>query len=263
MNKVKIFQDLHAGSVPFILPNAWNLGSARMIEKAGFKAIATTSAGIAFSQGHADGGFIDPELMFLEMAKIVAGVSLPVTVDIENGYGDVGATIKRVKAFGGVGANIEDADGRTQADLFEIPKACHQIRLAKEAAGPDFVLNARIDTYLTGQDDCLSQSIARGLAYVEAGADCIFIPGVVDKAEIKKLVESIPGPINILGGVSAQPLSLKDFHECGVTRITTGGSLMRATFATLQNSLHELSEDGDFSYATNAISDQDMNDIFS
>lgn len=263
MSKAKIFQDLHEQSEPFIIPNAWNAGSARLIEMAGFKAIATTSAGIAYSHGVVDGGLIDHELMFEEMAKIVAAVSIPVTTDIEIGYGNIAKTIERVKSFGSVGANIEDADGRTLDDLFEIEKACAQITDAKQAAGLDFIVNARTDTYLTGHPDALAESIRRGQAYVEAGADCIFIPGVVDMDEIKKMVKEIPGPINILGGVSQKPLTLSDYAKCGVTRITTGGSLMRATFATLENSLNEMMGTGEFGYATKAISDDRMNEMLS
>lgn len=261
MSKAKIFQDLHENPEPFIMPNAWNGGSARLIEMAGFKAIATTSAGIAYSHGVVDGGLIDPELMFEEMAKIVDAVSIPVTTDIEIGYGDIGKTIERVKSFGSVGANIEDSDGRTLDDLFEIEKACAQITDAKEAAGLDFILNARMDTYLTGHPDVLAETIKRGQAYVEAGADCVFIPGMVDKGEIKKIVKEIPGPINILAGVSEKPLTLSDYAECGITRITTGGSLMRATFATLENSLNEMMNIGGFGYATSAISDDRMNEM--
>jgi len=263
MPKAKTFQSLHDQSVPFIMPNAWNGGSARLIEMAGFKALATTSAGIAYSHGVVDGGLIDPELMFEEMAKIVAAVSIPVTTDIEIGYGNIAKTIQRVKGFGSVGANIEDSDGRTLDDLFEIEKACAQITDAKEAAGLDFILNARMDTYLTGHPDALAESIKRGQAYVEAGADCVFIPGVVDKDEIKKMVKEIPGPINILAGVSEKPLTLLDYAECGVTRITTGGSLMRATFAALENGLNEIMNEGRFGYATNAISDDRMNKMLS
>jgi 2-methylisocitrate lyase-like PEP mutase family enzyme len=261
MTKAQIFKKLHEQSLPFILPNAWNGGSARLIEMAGFKAVATTSAGIAFSHGLADGGFLDPELMFEEMAKIVAAVSIPVTTDIEIGYGNIAKTIERVKAFGSVGANIEDTDGRFLENLFEIKRACEQITDAKQAGGDDFVINARVDTYLVGHPDALAQSIERGQAYVEAGADCVFIPGVTDKDDIKKLVKEIPGPINILGGVSQHPLNLADYRECGVARISTGGSLMRATFATLENSLKEMMQTGDFTYATHAISDARMNEM--
>lgn len=233
-----------------------------MIEIAGFKAIATTSAGIAYSHGVVDGGKIDPELMFDEMEKIIAAVSIPVSTDIESGYGDIPKTIERIKSIGSVGANIEDSNGRTLDDLFEISRACAQVTEAKQCAGPEFIINARVDTYLTGHPDALAESIRRGIAYAEAGADCVFIPGVANREEIKRLVQEIPAPINMLAGVTATPLSLTDFAQCGVTRITTGGSLMRATFATLHNSLKKMQQDGDFSYATKAICDDQMNQMF-
>lgn len=262
MTKAKAFKVLHSQSTPFVMPNAWNGGSARMIEMAGFKAIATTSAGIAYSHGVVDGGTIDPELMFDEMASIIDAVSVPVSTDIESGYGDIRRTIERVKKLGSVGANIEDSEGRTLDDLLEISRAIAQIEAAKETAGPDFIINARVDTYLTGHPDALAESIKRGIAYVEAGADCVFIPGVADIAAITQLVKNIPAPINMLAGVTMSPLTLADFSKCGVTRITTGGSLMRASFATLENCLKEMWLDGDFSYATKAISDERMNQMF-
>ncbi len=259
--KAKFFFDLHHKDVPFILPNAWDGGSAKMIARAGFPAVATTSAGIAYSHGVPDGNNLDPDIMFGVVERIVRAVDVPVTMDMETGYGDIAKTIHRILEIGAVGANLEDACGAGINDLFDLDTAVEAIKTAKEAiAGRTFVLNARCDAYLTGQPDALDQALIRGRAYAAAGADCVFIPGVVDLSEIKTLVQEIDAPINILGGVSSQPLCLEDFRQLGVNRITTGGSLMRGTYGHLDRTLGQLKDQGRFDYAIDAIPDTAMND---
>ena len=259
MNKAGIFRELHNASEPLVLPNAWDIGSARLMEIAGFKAIATTSAGIAFAHGLADGNHLAPEIVFEDVAAIIKSVSIPVTMDIETGYGDVAGSILQAKVIGAVGANIEDATGTTPDDLFDIHHACDAVALAKQAGGQDFFLNARTDTYLTNHTYALKETILRGNAYVESGADCVFIPGVNSKEDIKTLVNEINAPINILAGVGQTPLSMNDYKECGVTRVTTGGSLVRKAYTAMMLSLDDIKEAGDFSYAAKTISHNDMN----
>jgi len=258
-SQAQTFFALHQDDEPFILPNVWDAGSAKLVERAGFPAIATTSAGIAYSHGVPDGNNLDPELMFAAVERIVRAVSVPVTMDMETGYGDIARTIARIFDVGAVGANLEDAGGEGVDDLFDLTYALEAIGQAKDAiAGRTFVLNARCDAYLTGQVDALDQAVMRGRAYAEAGADCVFIPGVVDYDEIRTLVSEIKAPINILGGVSAKPLSLADYRALGVRRISTGGSLMRATYAHLNRTLNDLSNAGSFDYAVEAIPDAQM-----
>lgn len=259
--KAQTFYKLHHQDVPFILPNAWDAGSAKMIARTGFCAVATTSAGIAYSHGVPDGNNLDPDIMFDVVERIVHAVDIPVTMDMEAGYGDITQTINRIFEIGAVGANLEDAGGDGVDDLFDLETALDAIKTAKEAiAGRTFVLNARCDTYLTNQPDALDQAIVRGRAYAAGGADCVFIPGVVKHEEIRTLVKEIKAPVNILGGVSATPLSLKDYTDLGVKRITTGGSLMRATYGHLNRTLAQLHGEGRFDYAVDAITDATIND---
>jgi 2-methylisocitrate lyase-like PEP mutase family enzyme len=263
MNKAEKFKALHHQSMPFVLPNVWDAGGAYLVESMGFPAIATTSAGIAYSNALPDGSILATDLIFETIAKIVQAVSLPVTADIESGYGDIAGSIKKLKTLGVVGANIEDAVGAGLDDLLPFQEAVAAVVAAKAAGGDDFVLNARTDTFLTGQPDALKLAIERGNAFVEAGADCIFIPGAKEKADIATLVKEIPAPINIVAGLSGTPLSLEEYGACGVKRISTGGSLMRRCFAALEESLTEMKDNGTFNYAKAATPDATMNALMS
>lgn len=261
VNKAELFKSLHFGEEPFVLPNAWNAGSARMMEMAGFQAIATTSAGIAFSHGLPDGSNLSVDIIFDELKKIIKAVKVPVTCDIETGYGDIAGAVLQIKIMGAVGCNIEDAGGRTGNDLFDIHQACDTVSEAKEISGDDFFINARTDTYLTGHPHALKESILRGNAYVDAGADCVFIPGVKAINDIVTLVNEIDAPVNILAGVGENPLTVHELKDCGVKRISTGGSLARHAFGALENALTEI-KDGSFGYAGDAIPDDRMNELF-
>ena len=185
---------LHAGP-GFVLPNAWDAGSARILEQVGFPAIATTSAGIAWSCGVPDGGALDRDTMLEHIGRIVAAVGVPVTADLEAGYGDtaddVGRTVARAVELGAVGANLEDA-GR--GGLFGIDEAVDRLAAARAAApSGTFVLNARTDTYFAGTTgDVFAETVERAVRYVEAGADCVFVPGVVEEDTIRRLAAAIP-----------------------------------------------------------------------
>ncbi len=259
MTKVDIFRELHHQPEPFILPNVWDAGGAYLAQKMGFKAIATTSAGIAFSNGLPDGSVIDPKLIFETVAKIVGVVDLPVTADIESGYGDISGSIKCLKKMGVVGANIEDLGGD---QLLSFDDAVSAIVEAKKTAGADFILNARTDTYLTNQPNALEMAIERGQAFVEAGADCIFVPGAKNKSDIATLVCEINAPINIVAGLKGEQLTLDEYNRLGVKRVSTGGSLMRRCFATLENALQEIQGQGTFEYSRDAIPDATINELF-
>jgi 2-methylisocitrate lyase-like PEP mutase family enzyme len=250
---------LHTGP-GFVLPNAWDAGSARILEQVGFPAIATTSAGIAWSLGVPDGGVLDRATMLEHVSRIVAAVSVPVTADLEAGYGDtaddVGDTMARAAALGAVGANIEDArrDG-----LFGIDQAVDRIAAARAAApSGTFVLNARTDTYFAGAGgDVLAETVERAVRYIEAGADCVFVPGVVEEDTIRRLAEAVPGPLNVVAGL-ANTIDAPTLFSLGVKRVSLGGSLARASLSMLERAGRELLGPGTLGFLDDAIGYADL-----
>ena len=253
---------LHEGP-GFILPNAWDAGSARILEQIGFPAIATTSAGIAWSLGIPDGGALDRDTMLEHIARIVAVVEVPVTADLEAGYGDtaddVGRTVARAAELGVVGANIEDA---AEGTLFEIDEAADRIAAARAAAPRGtFVLNARTDTYFAGTSDAFAETVERANRYLAAGADCIFVPGVVEAETIGRLADAIPAPLNIVAGL-ANAIDASTLFALGVKRISLGGSLARAMLTGLERAGRELREAGTLGFLDGAISYPDLQQRF-
>jgi 2-methylisocitrate lyase-like PEP mutase family enzyme len=250
---------LHDGP-GFVLANAWDAGSARILEQVGFAAIATTSAGIAWSCGVPDGGAIDRDTMLAHIGQIVAAVDVPVTADLEAGYGEtadeVGRTVALAVEIGVVGANLEDAatDG-----LFGVDEAADRIAAARAAAPRGtFVLNARTDTYFGGTGgDVFAETIERATRYVAAGADCIFVPGVVDVDTIRRLAAEIPAPLNIVAGL-ANTIDAPTLFSLGVTRVSLGGSLARAALSTLERAGRELLDSGTLGFLDGAIGYADL-----
>ena len=246
---------LHAGA-GFVLPNAWDAGSARLLEQLGFPAIATTSAGIAWANGMPDGGAMDRDTMLEHVARIAAAVRIPVSADLESGYSDtsegVGYTVARAAALGAVGANIEDANA---GGLFGIDEATARVAAARAAAPKgSFVLNARTDTYFVGKGEgAFDETVERAVRYLEAGADCIFVPAVVDAETIRRLADAIPGPLNIVAGL-ANVIDAPTLFSLGVTRVSLGGSLARAALSTLERAGRELLETGTLSFLDGAMS---------
>jgi 2-methylisocitrate lyase-like PEP mutase family enzyme len=245
---------LHTGR-GFVLPNAWDGGSARILEQLGFPAIATTSAGIAWSCGVPDGGVLDRDTMLEHVARIVSVVSGPVTADLEAGYGDtpddVGRTVARAVELGVVGANLEDA---AQGDLYDIDEAADRIAAARSAApSGTFVLNARTDTYFVGTaGDVFAESVERAVRYVEAGADCLFVPGVVEEETIRRLAAAIPAPLNVVAGL-ANTISAPTLFSLGVKRVSLGGSLARAALSLVERAGRELLDSGTLGFLDGAI----------
>lgn len=245
---------LHAGA-GFVLPNAWDAGSARILEQVGFPAIATTSAGIAWSFGVADGGSMDRDTMLDRVGSIAAAVNVPVTADLEAGYGetadDVGRTVSAAVGLGAVGANIEDADS---GGMFNVDAATERIAAARAAAPPGtFVLNARTDTYFAGASgDAFDETVERAVRYLDAGADCIFVPGVVEAEAIRRLAAAIPGPLNIVAGL-ANMLDAPTLWSLGVTRVSIGGGLARAALGLVERAGRELLETGTLGFLDDAI----------
>ena len=255
---------LHHGP-GFVLLNAWDAGSARILEQVGFPAIATTSAGIAWALGVPDGGVLRRETMLEHVERIVAAVSVPVTADLEAGYGDtsddVGDTVARAVALGAVGANIEDA-GRD--GLFGIDQATERIMAARAAApSGTFVLNARTDTYFAvGGGDVFAETVERARRYVEAGADCVFVPGVVDEDTIRRLADAIPGPLNVVAGL-ANTIDAPTLFLLGVKRVSLGGSLARAALSLVERAGRELLDSGTLGFLDEAIGYADLQRRFS
>jgi 2-methylisocitrate lyase-like PEP mutase family enzyme len=246
---------LHAGP-GFVIPNVWDAGSARILEQVGFPAIATTSAGIAWSRGVPDGGALDLDTMFEQVRNIVAAVDVPVTADLEAGYGDtpdeVARTVTRAVDLGVVGANIEDAaEGR----LFGLEESVERLAAARAAAPTGtFVLNARTDTYLhgtaTGRFD---ETVERAVRYVDAGADCIFVPGVDDAETIRRLAAAIPAPLNVVAGFTSNVIDAPTLFSLGVKRVSVGGSLARAVLSLVARAGRELLDSGTLGFLDGAV----------
>lgn len=269
--KAETLRQLHHGPDILILPNAWDIASARIVEEAGYPAIATTSAGVAFALGYPDGERISRDEMIDVVGRIARRVRVPVTADLEAGYGpepsDTEETIRRAIEAGVVGANIEDGTHRREQPLCSMNLAVariHAARRAADAAGIPFVINARTDSYLAArifnlpQDaKCFDETVHRGRAYLEAGADCIFVPGLADAATIGRLVTAIGAPINILAGPGSP--SVPELKALGVKRVSIGGAIMRATLGLVQRAAAELKSGGTFGFADGAVTQGDMN----
>lgn len=260
IGKARALLALHAGR-GFVIPNAWDAGSARILEQTGFPAIATTSAGIAWSCGMADGGTLDPGTMFARIAEIAAAVTVPVSADLEAGYGDspaaVGRSVARVADLGAVGANIEDAVG---GELLDIDTAAERLAAARAAApAGTFVLNARTDAFFTGHSgDPYAETVERAHRYVEAGADAVFVPGVADEGTIRRLVADIPVPLNVVAGLVAPVISARTLLDLGVRRVSVGGSLARAAFSAVERAGRELLDEGTLGFLDGALGYADL-----
>ncbi|MFH8620551.1 isocitrate lyase/phosphoenolpyruvate mutase family protein [Streptomyces vietnamensis] len=242
----RVFRSLHTPTAPLALANAWDVASARVIEAAGAPAIATTSAGVAWSLGSPDGDLLGRERALKAIARIVAAVEVPVTADIEGGYGQdapgVAETVAGVLAAGAVGINIEDGT-RPPAELAARLEAA---RKTAERAGADLFLNARVDTFLFGLGDPdarLEETLARARLYVDAGADGIFVPGVTDAATISALAGGVSVPLNVMAGPGAPTVA--ELGALGVARVSLGSGVAQAAYAAARRAAQELFTTGD------------------
>jgi 2-methylisocitrate lyase-like PEP mutase family enzyme len=253
--KAEEFRRLHAGPPILVLPNAWDVASARIVEELGYPAIATTSAGVAAVLGYPDGQHIPREEMLEAVRKITEAVRVPVTADMEAGYGltpkEMAETAEAVIRAGAAGMNLEDVSGESENEQVGIPLQVEKIRAIKEISaslGVPLVLNARTDIYLKaiGEPSTrFERTVERLLAYRRAGADCLFAPGLSDRETIAKLVAALNGPINIL--ISPGCPSLKELESMGVARASTGSGAMRATLGLLRRIGRELKDTGEYS----------------
>jgi len=233
------------------LPNAWDVASARILEEAGHPAIATTSAGVAYSLGYVDGQQISRDEMLTVVARIARAVRVPVTADLEAGYGTtpeaIADTVKAAIEAGAIGMNLEDLSGDEKNPLVDLPGQVETIRAVREAAtvaGVPFVLNARTDVYLAtiGPEETRFERTAERLrAYRKAGADCVFAPGVTDLATITKLVKAVEAPLNILAAPASPAIA--ELEKVGVARVSTGSGIMRAAMGVVQRVAKEMIAD--------------------
>ncbi|WP_291992169.1 isocitrate lyase/phosphoenolpyruvate mutase family protein [Candidatus Accumulibacter sp. ACC003] len=261
-----VFSALHSSDSIFLMPNAWDAGSAMMLAALGFPAVATTSAGICYSLGYPDKeAAVSRDVMLDRVGAIAAAVRLPVSADLQAGYGsnpdEVAATIRRAILAGVVGANIEDSAGDPEQSLFSIQEASARVQAARQAAdmsGIPFVLTARTDAYLLGFEDPFAEAVSRCNAYRAAGADCLFVPGATDQETIAALVREIDGPMTVVMGLSDSVLNVAQLGELGVRRVTIGGSLARAALGFVRQAATEMAEFGSFSYVRQQIPDGEL-----
>jgi 2-methylisocitrate lyase-like PEP mutase family enzyme len=258
---------LHHGPSMLVLPNAWDCASARVFEDAGFAAIATTSAGVAFSLGYPDGQHIRAEEMLIAVKRIADCVDVPVTADLEACYEDPAATTGAVVEAGAAGLNVEDLNGGSQGELAEVETQVRKIRTIRRVGdemGVPLVINARTDVYLAGIGEPARRfdlALERLRAYIEAGADCVFVPGIQDESLIREFVDALRFPLNILIGAGTPPLAR--LQEIGVARVSTGSGIARATIGLTRRIAREIKETGSLaSLFDGAIPYADANALF-
>jgi 2-methylisocitrate lyase-like PEP mutase family enzyme len=269
--KAAAFRAMHTGTGAVLLPNVWDVASARIIEEAGFEAIATTSAGIAFAQGFPDGQKIPAEQMITSIAHIVAAVRVPVTADIEAGYGqrpeDAARTARGVIEAGAVGMNFEDATGDADHPLTALTLQLERIRAIRETAEElrvPIVLNARTDVYLLQIGDPsrrYDEAVRRLSAFRDAGADCVFVPGVRDAETTGRFVADLKCPVNILGMPGSPPVP--ELVRLGVKRISLGSGPMRSSLGFLRGLAEEVKTSGTYKLMEGAPSHAEMNKLMS
>jgi 2-methylisocitrate lyase-like PEP mutase family enzyme len=258
------FRALHERAGAWIIPNPWDVGTARLLARLGFEALATTSAGYAFSVGRRD-YMVGRDEMIGHVAAIATATDLPVSADLENGYGDdpetVAETIRRAAAAGVVGGSIEDATNRSETPIYEQALAVERLRAAVEAARSlpfSFTLTGRAENYLWGRPD-LADTIQRLQAYQDAGADVLYAPGLTSKAEIAAVVRSVDRPVNVVMGLRGASWSLAELSELGVKRISVGSALSRVALGAFLRAAREMRETGTFTFADDAVAYRDIN----
>lgn len=265
--KGRTFHALHTRHRAFIIPNPWDVGTARVLAQLGFEALATTSAGYAFSVGQQD-STIGREETMAHVAAIVSATDLPVSADLENGFGDepeiVAETIRLAAEAGLVGGSIEDVSGRVNLTVYELAHAVDRIRSAAEVVRDlpfRFTLTARAENYLVGRPD-LSDTIKRLQAYQAAGADVLYAPGLTSTDDIATVVSSVDRPVNVVMGLQGVQLSLAELSAMGVKRVSVGSALSRAALGAFLRAAQEMREHGTFTFAEAAVNYRDINARF-
>jgi 2-methylisocitrate lyase-like PEP mutase family enzyme len=257
--KAEVFRKLHERDRVFLIPNPWDIGTTRLLEKMGFEALATTSAGFAFSIGRLDDTAEQGEMME-HLVAISSATDLPVSADLGKGFGDspeIAAESIRLAANAGVvGGSIEDATARPEDPIYEIEFAVERVRAAVEAARAlpfPFTLTARAENYLHGRPD-LKDTIKRLQLFQSAGADVLYAPGLVSKEDIATVVKSVDRPVNVVMGLKGSPLRVNELAQLGVRRISVGSALSRAAYGAFLRAAQEIKEHGTFTFSEQAVS---------
>jgi len=268
--RAEAFKALHQRDGVFVMPNPWDAGSAKLLASLGFEALASTSAGLAFSLGRPDAeGALSLDDVLDNAGEIVDATALPVAADLENGFGDspedCAQAILRAAEAGLVGGSIEDASGRTVSPIYDRGLAVERVRAAVQAARSlpfPFTLCARAENLLHGRQD-LDDTIERLQAFAEAGADVLYAPGLRTAEEVRAVVQALaPRPVSVLMGMAGVPLCVNQLQDLGVRRISVGSSMARAAFGALQRAAQEIREQGTFGYVEEALPFDQLNDLF-
>ncbi len=261
--RAEAFQALHEREGAFIIPNPYDVGTARLLAHVGFEALATTSAGCAFSLGRRDYTLTRDQVL-VHAAEIVAATDLPVSADLEGGFGDdvetVAETFRLAAATGLAGGSIEDSTGREDNPIYNRELAVERVRAAAEVTKAlpfPFMLMARCENFLVGRTD-LEETISRLQAYQEAGANVLYAPGLVTKEDIAAVVSSVDRPVNVLMGLQGVHFTLAQLSDLGVKRVSVGSALSRAALGAFLRAAREMHEDGTFTFADEAVSYRDV-----
>ena len=265
-SKAFAFRALHTRSGAFVIPNPWDAGTAKILTQLGFEALATTSAGLAFALGRSDGAVTREETL-ANAKTIVRATSLPVSADLENGFGHapekVAETIQLAAAVGLVGGSIEDATGDRNKPIYDLKLAVERISAAVEAACAQsihFTLTARAENFLHGRPD-LDDTIARLQAFEKAGADVLYAPGLPSLEAIRQVCAAVSRPVNVVAGLSGPAFSLKQLEDAGVKRVSVGSALSRAALGAFMRAATEMKEMGTFDFARDAIPYAEINKL--
>ena len=265
-DKRRVFHQLHEQGC-FVLPNPWDLASARLLQGLGFKAIATTSAGFAWSQGRAD-NHVTRDMVLAHLNDMVTAIDIPVNADFESGFAatasEVEENVRLAIETGVAGLSIEDSTGNANQPLYTIDEACERMRAARRAidkAGDDVLLVGRAECFLVGRPD-LDETIARLKAYAHVGADCLYAPGIHTREQIAAVVAAVsPKPVNLLVAATSE-LTVADIAQLGVRRISVGGALARAAWGGFLRAARQLAEHGSFDGFTNVATGKELNELF-
>lgn len=260
------FRALHQRDRAFIIPNPWDVGTARILERLGFEALATTSSGFAFSVGRRD-NTVSRDDAITHVAAMVSSTDLPINADLENGFGDdpeaCAETIRLAAAAGAVGGSIEDSTGRSEGPIYCIEHAAARVRAAVEAARSlpfTFTVVARAENFLHGRTD-LADTIRRLQAFQEVGADVLYAPGLSTKDDIAAVVRSVDRPVNVLMGFQSELFTLDELSALGVKRVSVGGALCRAAVGAFLRAAREMQTHGTFEWARQAVSSRELSEF--
>jgi len=266
--KGQLFRDLHYRDSAFVIPNPWDIGTAKILASTGFEALATTSVGYAFSIGRQDHE-VSRDEMIAHATALSAATDLPISADLENGFGDdpatVAETVRMAAGAGLVGCSIEDSTNRDGDPIYAFEHSVERIRAAVDEARKlpfTFMLTARAENYLHGRKD-LADTIRRLQAFQDAGADVLYAPGMTDMKEIATLISAVDRPVNVLTGMQGTHFDLGELSRIGAKRISVGGALTRVAFAAVLGAAREMKENGTFSFVNGPITSREIAGLLS